>query len=234
MEFLTALMFDFCSEEADENGVASAIHACMHFERAAKLDGTERRVWQLWAACAGRDASQPHDGARRAAARAVHAEAVRRGLWLREEQRPLQLVPELAADATPWLDPTSNAVCVALKKNFKRIRQEALQLADSAFQHSRSDASVRGLTELTRGGLTAGQAADWKDVSLYVNGRRHEQNAKLAPFTSALLASDEKGCSLLRDSTRPRRVEGPSSRKEKGRSARRTRRAPSPINYLLS
>ena len=63
LEFLTALMFDFCSEEADENGVASAIHACMHFERAAKLDGTERRVWQLWAACAGRDASQPHDGA---------------------------------------------------------------------------------------------------------------------------------------------------------------------------
>jgi hypothetical protein len=218
LELDYALMLDFCTAEESERGKEgednekvsrSGCAASAHYERAALLDQSERRTWQLWAACVARDASLGDDDARLLAAAEVHRAAVQRGLWLREEQRPLQLVPSLAQSASPWLDPTSNAVCVALGRNYEAIRAEGLALLEgregsvtpgAVFETSRSDASVRSLAVLSGGGLAEGAATEgWRDVSLFVNGRRHEKHASLAPFTSALLCGDEGG--LLRDCT---------------------------------
>lgn len=53
-----------------------------------------------------------------------------RGLWLREEQRPLQLVPSLAPLASPWHDPDASEPCRALLRAFETIRAEAVALGD--------------------------------------------------------------------------------------------------------
>ena len=218
------LVFDF--------GLGDTVAACPHYEQAAHLDGRDRRVWQLWASAAIRDPSLADDAARNGVAAAVHELAVRRGLWLRPEQRPLQMLNELAAEAAPWLDElaTRHPACVALKAHFEEIRAEGMALLQhgaKAFESSRSDASARGLALLTAGGGglpgTAGEDAanvgpasaaleqraaaassqlnpsGWKDVTLYVNGRRHEANCQRCPRTAALLCGDEGD--LLRDAS---------------------------------
>ena len=179
--------------------------ACDHYSRAV-LSVRDRRVWQLWASCTTRSGGSGVDesGCREAAA-VVYAHAVQQGIWARCDQRPTQLLPELVPDATPWHDALarSHPACVALVANYARIRAEGLALlqradADHIFKKERAEASVRGLAALTGGALTAGATAEWRDVSLYVNGRRNEQHCStLAPHTSELLRSEEGG--LWRD-----------------------------------
>ena len=199
------LMMALLLDHLDERHAAAA----EHYMLATDLGEPERRVFMLRAACVARDATLPDA---KLAAAVVHAEAVARGLWARVEQRPLQLVPSLVADATPWLDAHAYPVCAALTANYARIREEALSLlardgarhadtTEPVFKRVRADASVRGLPVLTGGGLDAAgsakAAANWLDVSLVANGKRHERGAALAPFTSGLLLSDSGG--MLRD-----------------------------------
>ena len=173
-------------------------------------------MWQLHAACAARDPSISEAALELPQASNIHEEAVARGLWLRVEQRPLQLVPICAEGATPWLDPSTHPACVVLEKNYEKIRAEALRLLERSneggiWKQERADASVRGLAVLTGGGLIDGQqqqqpapprgltAGSWQDVTFYMNGKKHEAHAELAPFTSQLLASTEGN--MRRDST---------------------------------
>ena len=202
-----ALVLDFCDGDFHE--------AAQHYALATELaDQPDRRTWQLRASCVARDDSLSDDAARREAASAVHAQAIRCGVWFRAEQRPLQLVPHLAVDATPWHDPSKHPVCVALAANYERIREEALALLarDSSggseggagrdapvFKSERASASVRGLASMSGGNLVSGAEGKWRDVSLFVNGRRNATHAAMAPFTSSLLLSDEG--QLLRDAT---------------------------------
>ena len=197
LHLLLAIVLDFCNPH-DPHAAAA------HYAQSAELSPPDRRVWQLRAACVVRDTTLGDAAARQLAASAVHTEAVRAGLRLRVDQRPLQLVPHLAVDATPWLDARTHPACVALAANYRRIKEEAMRLLErDVFKSERASASVRGLAVLSGGELTGevgeGVRADWRDLSLYINGRRHESHAQLAPFTSALLGSGEGG--LLRDST---------------------------------
>jgi len=220
MELNLALLHDFCGDafcgEAEgASGASSSAKpspalrpetALQHYARAAHLDGADRRVWQLWAACSRRCRGQR--GGTRAASAAgapdvvaeIHQQAVARGVWLRVEQRPLQLVPALALLAMPWHDASGSPVCVALARHFVDIKEEVLALiaaeGTQPFGHARAGAAARGLAVLAGGQLARGK---WLDISLFTNGRRHEANAARLPLTAALLASDEGG--LRRDAT---------------------------------
>ena len=206
-----ALLLDFCKDECT---AARREYSTLTL---AGLDDPDRRVWQLHAACAARDPSISEAALELPQASNIHEEAVARGLWLRVEQRPLQLVPICAEGATPWLDPSTHPACVVLEKNYEKIRAEALRLLERSneggiWKQERADASVRGLAVLTGGGLIDGQqqqqpapprgltaAGSWQDVTFYMNGKKHEAHAELAPFTSRLLASTEGN--MRRDST---------------------------------
>ena len=213
LELNMGLVLDFCCHLPDD--------AISHYEAAARLDGSDRRVWQLWASCAARDPSLADDDARYAATSAVHQLAVHRGLWLRVDQRPLQLLPELASGAMPWHDARAHPICRTLETHFAKIKAEGIALLHahtSPFIDNRNAASARGLALLSSppSGLAASitrrheganevasptggegvavrRSHGWRDVSLYVNGRRHDTNAVLAPFTTALLGGDEGG-----------------------------------------
>ena len=52
---------------------------------------------------------------------------------------------------------------------------------------------------MSGGNLVSGAEGKWRDLSLFVNGKRNATHAAMAPFTSSLLLSDEG--QLLRDST---------------------------------
>jgi uncharacterized membrane protein YgcG len=52
------------------------------------------------------------------------------------------------------------------------------------FSESRASASARGLASLGGGALARGA---WRDLSLFVNGRRHEANCALVPKTAELI-----------------------------------------------
>ena len=195
-----ALLLDFCGAAAPQ-GSSRASAACAHYQSAASLDGSDRRMWQLWASSVARDESIGNDAARRQAAAAVHRLAVERGMWVRVDQRPIQLVPALARGAVPWLDPATHPSCAALVAHFEEIRHEAMSLLRGdrqVFEASREAASAHGLAMLSGGALAAtgaqgAETAQWRDLSLLVNGRLNEAHAQLAPRTAALLCGNEGG-----------------------------------------
>ena len=218
LELMLGLIADFCPPPA----AAAAAAAAAHYERSARLDGSDRRLWQLWAASVARTEEQADLAqgvsddvlapvALRAAAPTatavaaavavsapmavaslatvgapappiaiaiacdpppeclvprtaaeVHRRAVARGLWLRQEQRPLHLIPSLAPMAMPWWDPMSSAPCRALQRAYETIRGEAAALGallgdgGAVNESNRADASVRGLAVLSGGGLLGG------------------------------------------------------------------------------
>lgn len=193
------LLHDFCSAAgASEAGGLPTLRpedAVPQYAAAASLDGNDRRVWQLWAAAVRRHGGDPSP---------IHAAAVAHGVWLHAEQRPLQLVPALAPSASAWLDSSSSPACDVLRELFPTIRAEGLALiaggsggggggaagggggggSGGCFGDQRSAASARGLASFAGGALASGA---WRDLSLFVNGRRHESNCSLAPRTAAAL-----------------------------------------------
>jgi len=219
LELDLGLLHDFCavdtsaSPNTDDTSLPPlrAENAASHYQSSAALDGSDRRVWQLYAAAVRRAGVDPSF---------VHAAAVARGLWARADQRPLQLVPSLVPHARAWHDPESHPACRVLVEQFAAIREELCALlarqlpavacgapgggaveggtpcgggpatgdtsasASGVFSETRASASAHGLATLAGGALSNGA---WRDLTLYVNGRRHEANCALVPRTAALL-----------------------------------------------
>ena len=175
---MRALLVDFCRAADDATADAAAAAA---YAAAVDAGCSDRRVWQLWAAAAERDATLP-PAERKAAAEGIHAMAVQRGVWLRVEQRPLQLLAEHAMLGVPWLDDLarSHPACAQLAANYASIREEGLAAlaAGSGFGVTRDAAAIRGR------GLALG---DWTSLGLYTNGRRHGCHAALLSRTIELI-----------------------------------------------
>ena len=194
------LLHDFCAVDGEGEGSALPPRrdvlepryslASDNYEAAAHNDGNDRRVWQLWASALKRCGKEANH---------VYAEAVRRGLWARAEQRPLQLVGSLVPSATPWHDARAHDACALLRKEFSTIREELLRAlaaraapsateggGDAIFAESRARASARGLASFSGGALADGA---WGDLTLFVNGRRHDSNCAHMPKTAELLGS---------------------------------------------
>lgn len=207
LELMLAATLDICgSKEGD------AARALEHYARWAALCGTDRLGWQLWVSCSSREDAVPDAASRAAAVASVTAKAVARGVWRRPEQRSAQFIDSLATEEAPWLDPSTHPVCMMLAAHYDTIRAEGVELlkaaavwqqtrAEASANHMMNDGRVRTLVDRVERGpadgtATAAAAANvalpaWRDVSLYVNGRRHERHAALAPRTSALLSSAE-------------------------------------------
>ncbi|KAL1519272.1 hypothetical protein AB1Y20_022801 [Prymnesium parvum] len=166
-------------------GAGSRKRSVVHFARASELDGSVWNVWQLWAEAL---ATEPFgsEAERRAAIGAVHAGAVRAGVWLNAEQRPAKFFRSLYASA--WHQPHQSAVCRALEAAYDVIKAEALALLQQ-------DPSVGCFKAYDSPALASGE---WCDVGLYYNAKRNEANARRAPRTSALLSGDG---TLRRDAT---------------------------------
>ena len=185
------------AEDEDDGELATAAaaveHSLPHFERSAHLDGSSWSIFSLWHEAVM--SSPKYEGqpqARKAALKAVHAHAVKQGVWGHPDQRPMNYLRGLTAQ--PWHEPQQHAACRALLKAYPTIKAEALQLL-------RVDAAeaASGSTSLFCAYMsTALLSGEWADVSLYYNGRRNEDGARRAPRTSALLGDD---CTLRRDAT---------------------------------
>ena len=174
--------------------------AVRHYQRAAQLDASGSRPFELWAGAALQvrrlaDGSAPSGAERRALAEEAHRAGVAAGVWALPLQRPVQLIRGLAAQ--PWHATHAHAACHCLEANYDLIKAEAMALlradADAAVDAADPSSARAASPVFTPYDSKALACGEWADLGLYFNGRRNDANARRAPKTSALLGSDAGG-----------------------------------------